>query len=677
MHNWLSQSLLRKLIAMFLCAALVPVAVVAGLAYQKGRQGLVHRTQDLLQSVVEARMQVLSVYFDALHHNLDTLTEFHSLDAAATSLRDFDAAMATQGSTFDTSGEDYRKLADETRASLTGQLKALDFANVYLLCAPHGHIMWQWKPESDLGSDVRGGAARDTGLARAWSRALVEDEVVFEDFTRYPPLNHAPALFLAVAVRDEAGKIAAVLAARWDDAFLHTTADDRTGLGKTGETHVVGRDKLLRTDSRLDEHVQVLQTAMDTPAVVEALNGKSGTLSGADHRGVHVLSAYGPAGLKEHHGLDWAIVSEMDESEALSEVLELERAMLVVALLVALGVVLGAFLAARGIARPLSRLAAVASRMATGDLTVTVDASKRLDEVGGLLTAFREMVGALRKQTGEVTETAETVGAASAEISASVAQLAASVQQTASAVSETTATTEEVKQTTGLASEKARLLEENARKSSQVAASGVKATDDMAQRMKKLQDQINEIAGRMIKLSEKRQAIGQITSTVGELADQSNLLAVNAAIEAAKAGEHGKGFAVVAQEVRTLAERSKQATAEIKAILGDIEKSTTAAVMATEQGTKAVETGMKQASETGEVIRNLARAIDESAVAASQIMASAKQQALGMDQTASSMESIKQASTQNAASTKQLQEAAMSLKNVGQVLRDLVKRYTL
>src|SRR5690606_7732014 len=126
--------------------------------------------------------------------------------------------------------------------------------------------------------------------------------------------------------------------------------------------------------------------------------------------------------------------------------------------------------------------------------------------------------------------------------------------------------------------------------------------------------------------SEQGQAIGEIIAAVNDLAEQSNLLAVNAAIEAAKAGEHGRGFAVVAQEVRSLAEQSKQATAQVRTILQDIQKATTAAVLATEQGSKAVEDGVRQTTEAGEAIAALAEMIDEAAQAATQIAASSQQQ---------------------------------------------------
>ena len=178
-----------------------------------------------------------------------------------------------------------------------------------------------------------------------------------------------------------------------------------------------------------------------------------------------------------------------------------------------------------------------------------------------------------------------------------------------------------------------------------------------------------------MRLSEQSQAICEIIATVNDLAEQSNLLAVNAAIEAAKAGEQGKGFAVVAQEVKSLAEQSKEATAQVRAILNDIQKATNAAVLATEQGNKAVEAGVRQSRDANEAINLMGRNIEDSAQAALQIAASSQQQLTGMDQVALAMENIKQASEQNVAGMKQVEVTTQSLHELGQKLKGLVAQY--
>ena len=336
-----------------------------------------------------------------------------------------------------------------------------------------------------------------------------------------------------------------------------------------------------------------------------------------------------------------------------------------------------ALLMERVIAGPLRKLSSAADRVAAGDLTVDVPQDDRADEVGGLVGAFRAMLENLRRLTREIHEGVGVLASSSSEILATTTQVASGANETASAISETTATVEEVKQTAQVSSQKAKYVSESAQKASQVSQTGRKSVDSAIQGMQRIQEQMESIAESIVRLSEQSQAIGEIIATVGDLAEQSNLLAVNAAIEAAKAGEQGKGFAVVAQEIKSLAERSKQATTQVRGILGDIQKATGAAVLATEQGNKAVDAGVKQSTEAGESIRLLADSIGEAAQAATQIAASNQQQMVGMDQMALAMANIKQASVQNVAGTRQAETAAQSLHELGQRLKQLVEMYRL
>jgi len=330
---------------------------------------------------------------------------------------------------------------------------------------------------------------------------------------------------------------------------------------------------------------------------------------------------------------------------------------------------------ARIIAVPLGTISGIAERVASGDLTAEVPADDRADEVGALARAFRAMVENLRRTTREIHEGVGVLASSSSEILAATTQVAAGAAETATAVSETTATVEEVKQTAQVSSQKAKYVSESAHKVAQVSQAGRKSVEDATQGMQRIQEQMESIAGSIVRLSEQSQAIGEIIATVNDLAEQSNLLAVNAAIEAARAGEQGKGFAVVAQEVKSLAEQSRQATAQVRTILGDIQKATGTAVLATEQGTKAVEAGVKQSAEAGESIRLLADGINEAAQAATQIAASSQQQMAGMDQVALAMNIIKQASSQNVAGTKQAEVAAQQLHELGQRLKQLAAQY--
>jgi hypothetical protein len=286
---------------------------------------------------------------------------------------------------------------------------------------------------------------------------------------------------------------------------------------------------------------------------------------------------------------------------------------------------------------------------------------------GGVLAFFTTRI--INRQ---LRETINQLATSSSEILTTTAQVASGSAETASAVSETTATVEEVKQTVLLASQKAGYVSESAQQTAQAVQVGQQALERMIDGMGGIRAQTAATADAIARLSEQSQAIGEIIASVNDLAEQSNLLAVNAAIEAAKAGEQGKGFTVVAQEIKSLAQQSKQATAQVRAILSDIQKATTAAVMATDLNGKAVEAGVQESAAAGDAIRLLADNISAAARAALQIAASSQQQMVGMDQVALAMENIKQASAQNMAGTRQAEIAARDLHEMGDRLKQLV-----
>ena len=320
----------------------------------------------------------------------------------------------------------------------------------------------------------------------------------------------------------------------------------------------------------------------------------------------------------------------------------------------------------------LKKSAAIAQQIAAGDLSVDVVPQSEKDVMGNALAA---MVANLRAITSEIIEGVNVLASSSSEIMASTNQVAAGAAETATAVSETTTTVEEVKQTALVASQKASNVANAAQDAVHVAKVGQESVEESIVGMGRIQGQVEVIAEHIVRLSEQSQTIGEIIITVNDLAEQSNLLAVNAAIEAAKAGEQGKGFAVVAQEVKSLAEQSKEATAQVRTILGEIQKATNAAVLATEQGSKAVAAGGKQSREAGDAIRQMGESIDESAQAAMQIAASSQQQLTGMDQMALAMANIRQASEQNLTGMRQVELTVQGLHDLGQKLKDLVMRY--
>ncbi|MBE7471401.1 MAG: methyl-accepting chemotaxis protein [Anaerolineales bacterium] len=318
-------------------------------------------------------------------------------------------------------------------------------------------------------------------------------------------------------------------------------------------------------------------------------------------------------------------------------------------------------------------------RVAAGDLTarLALNGHGADDTLTMLGHNLNNMVERLGEMTSQIRQATLNITSAAAEILAATTQQASGANEQSAAISQTSTTIDEVKTIVEQAFTKARAVAEQAQRTRDISMSGQRAVADTVESMSQIKEKVEGIAENILALSEQTQQIGEIIATVNDIAAQSNLLALNASVEAARAGEHGKGFAVVAVEVRNLAEQSKQATAQIKSILNEIQRATNAAVMATEEGAKGVDAGVQRTGQTGETIEQLAASIAESASAAQQIVASAQQQTTGIEQIALAMQNINQATMQNLASTRQAEKSAQDLSALAQQMESLVTRYKL
>ncbi|WP_051326988.1 methyl-accepting chemotaxis protein [Desulfatibacillum aliphaticivorans] len=311
-----------------------------------------------------------------------------------------------------------------------------------------------------------------------------------------------------------------------------------------------------------------------------------------------------------------------------------------------------------------------------GDLTVRLNVESK-DEIGDLARSFNVFIEKIHVIVSRIKESADALATSSSQISATSSQLSTSSMETSTTVLELSTTAEEVKQTTTVANEKAEAVAREAEATAQISEAGRKATDDAVDGMQRIKEEMEYIAESIVKLSEHTHSIGEIIDTVADLANESNLLSVNASIEAAKAGDFGKGFGVVAQEVKSLADLSKQATSQVRTILNDIQTATSASVLATERGSKAVDMGEALASRSGESIRALESSVQQASNSATQIAASSQQQLVGIAQLSDALDSITEASKQNSEGAKQLESATVQLHNLGQELKELAGRFRL
>ena len=328
----------------------------------------------------------------------------------------------------------------------------------------------------------------------------------------------------------------------------------------------------------------------------------------------------------------------------------------------------------RSITIPLGLFMRFVERVGRGDLTQEALITTH-DEVGMLGENLNQMVLGLRNVASRTRTVTENLGSSAAEILASTQAQASSTAEQAAAIQQTTATMEEISNSGSQISEKARQVAAEAEAVSTTSASGLQAVVDTGRTMEAIREQAESVAETVVALSEKTQAVGEIIRRVSEIAEQSNLLALNAAIEAAAAGEQGRSFSVVANEMKNLSDQAKDATVQVRSILGDIQKGINTSVMLTEEAVKRVEMGKRQSDTTERTIKEMANSILESVHAFQQIVAATNQQQIGFDQVTQAIQNIRLATDQTALGTRQLEKAAASLNELGQQLRDAVAQY--
>jgi methyl-accepting chemotaxis protein len=277
-----------------------------------------------------------------------------------------------------------------------------------------------------------------------------------------------------------------------------------------------------------------------------------------------------------------------------------------------------------------------------------------------------------RSINGPLQETTNVLASSATSILAATTQQAAGTHQSMAAVSETVATVDEVAHTATQAAQRAKTVAESTQRAAERGRQGKKAVDDTTIAMRAVEGQVGSIAAAIVALAEQAQAIGEIITAVSDIAEQTKLLALNAAVESARAGEHGRGFAVVASEIKSLAGQAKQSTVQVRQILGEIQRATSAAVMTTEQGTKQVAAATAHVTQAGEIIAGLADTANDAAQSVAQIVASAGQQAIGMDQIRQAIANIHDTTQANLAATRQTETAAQDLDKLGSRLLALV-----
>ncbi|HMK49753.1 MAG TPA: methyl-accepting chemotaxis protein, partial [Thermodesulfovibrionales bacterium] len=328
----------------------------------------------------------------------------------------------------------------------------------------------------------------------------------------------------------------------------------------------------------------------------------------------------------------------------------------------------------RSITKPLNEVVEIAGRVAEGDLTVSLEANGT-NEIGQLSTAMQNMVTRLKGIVGNLKVSSDSMASASHQLSASSEQMSRGVTEQAGRASQIATASNEMSQTIVDVAKNSSSIATSSAETVGTAAEGEGIVKKSVEEVKAIANTVRESAQLMESLGQRSKQIGDIVNVIKDIADQTNLLALNAAIEAARAGEQGRGFAVVADEVRKLAERTAKATAEIGGMIGGIQEEMSRAVLSMEEGTKRVEVGVDFSNQAGEALNKIVGSITNLQSMVQQIATATEEMSTASEQITNDIDTIANVSRETSVSSNQVSQSSSDLSRLALDLKAVVDQF--
>lgn len=646
------------------------------------------RTPDITGVMAKLSEDAIMTQHSYIRVNPNQLGEKHLLDAA------------DDGSTYST-------LHNRFHPAFRTCLEKHGYYDIFLIDA-QGTVVYTVFKEVDFGTNLNTGPWSNSGLADVFRKAMAtppQGSASIVDFASYTPSYEGAASFVGMPVY-EGSTLLGVVAIQLPLEHIGEDLASRVGMGETGETYLVGNDHRLRCDTYREPEKFSLATSfrggvlVETDSVKKALAGESGIHSTDNYSGDRVLSAYKPL---EVHGLKYAIVTEMSESEALAALTALAQMRqstassqlwwsFGIACFAAAGIGVVAWLAIRQILKPINETIVALKDIAEGDgdLTKRLDEA-RTDELGTMAHWFNRFAERIRTVISQISTNSTTLATASTELSAMASQLTSGATQSKSQSA-----------TVSSAAEEMSINMKNMASTTTQMSAGMKA---VASSVDEMNSTIAEIArnaeksatvaaqaAQLVTVSNDKighlgvaaDEIGKVIVVIQDIAEQTNLLALNATIEAARAGEAGKGFAVVATEVKELAKQTAAATDDIRRRIEQMQGSTGEAI----SSIKAISDVIQNVND---VARTIASAVEEQSITTRQISSNVAQAASaaetvarGVNETAMASQEITesigrvdQVLVQTAAGATQSRDAGERLKSLSGEMQSLVNQFRI
>lgn len=526
--------------------------------------------------------------------------------------------------------------------------------------------------------------------------SALEGKTLFSD-VYISASTQAPCITIYTPIKDNSGEVIGLLSADISLSSIQEIANSGK-VGNTGYIDIVDKQGVLIAHPN-KERVLQKESVADRDYIAKALGGQSGSVTSIATNGMEALTVFTPIAK-----YNWAIAAYMPSKEIQSTIFSSLLYSLLLSLLAVLCAGITAFFIGQSISRPLRQLASNAGQLAEGDLTASINAQGAL-EINQLSQALNTMQTNFRQIIQNIVTTSEHVASSSEQLMSGAEQSAQAVEQVAQSITQVAGATDKQQSAINEAAtivtdissrilyiaEQANMVSTTSEQTAITAKDGGKTIHKAMEQMNSIEDTVVNSAKVVATLGERSKEIGQIVDTIAGIAGQTNLLALNAAIEAARAGEQGRGFAVVADEVRKLAEQSQDAAKQIAALISSIQNETDKAVEAMANGTQEVKVGAQVMNDAGHAFGKITTSIENMLGQIQEISASIQEIASGSQNvvatmhtidtiskdTASQTQTVSAATEEQSASMEEISHSSQLLSNMAEELQQAINKFKM
>ncbi|WP_428240829.1 methyl-accepting chemotaxis protein [Gynuella sp.] len=684
-----------QLLLVFSLIGILPVAIIATISVMKSSSALESNALEQLISSRDEKANQIESYLKNAEKDISILSNSRDIYELFHALQVYQELeeIVSENDTFGVDNIDYKGIWEERSENLLKYVDVLGYRDLLLLSADKGHIIYSVKKGAELGLNIKKNFDEKNPVSVLWRKVLETKRVAFQDFTPYSYRDNSPRSFIGAPVFNLRGDVVSVVILELSGDVINNIMSQRSGLGETGETYLVGKDNLMRSDSYLDSTRYSVANAFANPesnktesiAINAALSGETGSKLINNYLGHEVLSAYAPL---EFEGATWAIVAEKSRGEAFASISEIKWAIIFSMLITAAIIIVIGIVLSRSITNPILKMTEIVNQLASGNVRKRTNI-KRSDELGDMASSldnFAEeletvFVSSLEKisegdLTGNLTSNGQQDVITNALIKTnadlksvvtdisgytnSIVEQSNKVMLSSETILSNTASSEQSVQSISVA-----IVEVN--EQVKITANTAKEADEMGQKAKQSallgSDLVSRTVSAMNDIREASSNISSILSAIENIANQTNLLALNAAIEAARAGETGRGFAVVADEVRALAAQSTKAASETAKLIEVVVEKT--------------QVGAEVSESSSESLKEIVDSIEVVCDLMGNIAIASEEQARTIDDTSNNLNRIAAKNVETTSEAKEGAGTSQKLTEMSSGLKGIVEKFIL